>query len=62
MNDLRLGTVTGTNSSGVLVQLDGEDTARSKRYKRLSSYSATVGDRVLLAAISGSYVVIGKVV
>lgn len=57
-----LGTVTAFNNAGVRVQIDGEDAGTTKSYTRLSSYSPAVGDRVLIAQIAGSYVILGKVV
>jgi len=56
-----IGVVTAT-ASGLMIKLSGEDTARAKAYKRLSSYTPAINDRVILAKISGTYVVLGKVV
>ena len=56
-----IGVVTAT-SSGLKIKLSGEDTARAKSYKRLSSYTPAINDRVVLAKISGTYVVLGKVI
>lgn len=53
----RLGTITGGK-----VKFDGEESASQKTYKRLGSYTLTNGDRVLLVRISGTYVVLGKVI
>ena len=61
MSEYKLGTVTST-SGGVSVQFDGETTPSTKKYKRLSSYTPAVGDRVLMAEIAGTYVILGKVV
>lgn len=55
-----LGVVTET-SDGLMIKLSGEETAREKSYKRLSSYAPAINDRVILAKISGTYVVLGKV-
>lgn len=57
-----LATVGSTNSSGVTLIFDGTSTATTKRYKRLASYSPTANDRVLAVKISGTYVVLGKIV
>lgn len=63
MSDSKLGTVTAfTSGTGTRVRIDGEDSATQKRYMRLSSYTPTVGDRVMLVQISGTYVIIGKVI
>ena len=56
-----LGVVASV-AGGLYVRMDGESTAREKPYKRLASYTPAVNDRVLLAKISGTYVVLGKVV
>lgn len=54
--------ITASSSAGCTILIDGETTATTKKYKRISSYSPAVGDRVLVAEIAGSYVIIGKVV
>ena len=56
-NSFRLGTIINGK-----VQFDGEDTPSQKTYKRLGSYTITDGDRVLLARLSGSYIILGKVI
>lgn len=61
-SQFRLATVTSLSGSNPMIRFDGESVASSKAYKRLGSYSATVGDRVLLATISGTYVILGKVI
>lgn len=61
MTDFKLATVKSVNSAGVTVILDGETTATSQRFTRLESAAIVAGDRVLLAAVSGSYVVLGKI-
>jgi hypothetical protein len=40
---------------------DGESSPSAKRYPYLSSYVPKANDRVLLASISGTYVVLGKI-
>lgn len=60
-SQLYLATVASTNSSGVTLIFDGAANATTKRYKRLSSYSPTANDRVLVAKMSGTYVVLGKI-
>lgn len=55
-----MGTVTGT-SGGVQIQFDGETSASSKLYKRISSYTPAVGDRVLLLRAGRTWVVLGKI-
>lgn len=57
-----LGTITTFSSgTGVTLTIDGETSPTTKEYMFLASYSPTIGDRVLIEEISGSYVVIGKV-
>lgn len=62
-NKYRLATVTSLSSGNPLVKFDGETAASQKLYKRLASYSSPlVNDRVLLLQISGTYIILGKVV
>lgn len=57
-----LGTVkSNTSGSGVTVQIDGESSATTKKYTYLSSYTPAVNDRVLIAEVGGSYVILGKI-
>ena len=58
---IRLATVTST-SGGISVQFDGEPAPSAKNYKCLANYSPAVNDRVLLIKVSGTYVILGKVV
>ena len=52
---LLLGTVVAYDTTkGVRIQLDGEETAGSKYYKTRKGMITAVGDRVVLAPISGS--------
>lgn len=58
-----LGTVLALDeNSGVQIKLDGEEDGTAKKYSYLASYIPAVGDRVLIEEISGSYVVIGKII
>ena len=58
----KLGTVTELFASGKgKIMFDGEDTPSGKEYSSLN-YIATKGDRVLLAVVKGTYVILGKVV
>lgn len=41
---------------------DGETTASTKQYPYLSSYTPKAGDKVLMALVAGTYVVLGKIV
>lgn len=59
----RLGTVDPDYVAGrPKIVFDGETTASGKQYPYLSGYSPGANDKVLLAAVSGGYVVIGKIV
>ena len=62
MMDFRTATIHNTNSEGAQLVFSGETTATVKRYKRISSYTPAVGDRVLLAPVSGTWLIIGKIV
>ena len=56
-----LGKISSVDSTtGVKVIIDGEDTASTKKYSYLASYTPTAGDRVLIEEINGSYVILGK--
>lgn len=58
----KIGTVTALFENGYpQITFDGEGSASQKQYSRLSSYDPVVNDRVLLASISGTYVVLGKI-
>ena len=57
-----IGTVkSSTSGAGVTVQIDGESSATTKKYTYLSSYTPAVNDRVLIAEVAGSYVILGKI-
>jgi hypothetical protein len=58
----RLGKVDSVTGGLPTIQFDGEETASGKLYAKLDGYSPTTGDRVLLAKVSGTYIVLGKVV
>jgi hypothetical protein len=58
----RLATVISIDGSGLTLRFDGETEARTKKYKRLASYTPSVGDRVFVVFISGTYIVMGKVI
>lgn len=50
-----------TSNNKPPVQFDGETTASTKGYGYLASYTPSVGDRVLLAAVGRGFVIIGKI-
>lgn len=58
----KLGTVVGLfENETAMVQFDGEETPSEKQYAYLDMYIPEVEDRVLLGAIGGTYIIIGKV-
>lgn len=57
----RLALITAIGSGGVSVQFEGEDTASDKTYTVVQSYHPTLGDRVVMLNISGTYIVLGSV-
>ncbi len=59
--EFALATVTSV-TGGLFLRFDGEAEARQKSYKRLGQYTPAVSDRVLVAKMSGTYVVLGEVV
>ena len=48
---LYLATVGSYTAAGAALVFDGQTTATTKRYKRLTSYTPAVGDRVLVAKL-----------
>lgn len=59
---LLLATVGDYDSStGTTLIFDGTDTATTKRYKRVGSASLSAGNRVLVAKISGTYLILGRI-
>lgn len=60
--ELRLATVANYNSTtGSTLIFDGETEPTTKRYKRLYSYSGAANHRVLVAKVSGTYIILGRV-
>lgn len=59
----RIGKIPSNYTTGnPTVIFDGEDTAGQKTYRYLSSYTPVANNRVLLAKVAGSYVILGKIV
>lgn len=57
-----IGTAANVSSEGVRILFDGQTEATEKRYKILNTgVQVASGDRVIVAKISGSYVVLGKI-
>ena len=60
--ELRLATIANYNSTtGSTLIFDGETEPTTKRYKRLYSFSGSSGYRVLVAKVSGTYIILGRV-
>lgn len=57
-----LATVGSVSAAGTTLILDGQTAATTKRYKRVvTGQTLAAGDRVLVARISGTFVVLGKI-
>ena len=58
----KIGTVTEFFSDGCAkVRFNGETTTSQKEYAYLDSYVPATGDKVLLGAINGTYVILGAI-
>ena len=58
-----LGTISAVDSdNGLQLIIDGEDDPTTKKYTYMASYVPAANDRVLIEEISGSYVIMGKVI
>lgn len=58
-----LGTISAVDSdNGLQLTIDGEDLPTTKKYTYMASYVPAANDRVLIEEISGSYVIMGKVI
>lgn len=58
----KLAVVSNILNGSVYLTFYGDETPSQKSYKRLSSYTPTKGDTVLVLNVNGSYVIVGKVV
>lgn len=56
-----LATVAGVSSTGVTIQIDGNDEAGQKEYKCNTSAKFAVGDRVKITENSGTYIIDYKI-
>lgn len=62
-NSFVLGRIDATYSSGrPKIIFDGESEESQKKYPYLSSYTPAADDRVLLAKVNGSFVILGKII
>lgn len=60
-DSFRLATVTSLSAGKPQIRFDGEASATTKQYPWLASYTPTSNDRVLLAKVSGIWVILGKI-
>ncbi|HLS53297.1 MAG TPA: hypothetical protein VK031_04940 [Tissierellaceae bacterium] len=59
--NFKLGVVADLFGNGTAkITFDGETEASTKQYSYLSSYKPKKGDRVLLAKVGGTYVILGN--
>lgn len=57
----RLGTVDLAYTSGLpKVKLDGDESVTVKQYSHIRNYSPTAGDRVMLALVGNTYIILGR--
>lgn len=60
--ELLIATVGNYNSSrGSTLILPGSTEPTTKRYKRINGLTIATGSRVLVARVSGTYVIIGRI-
>lgn len=52
---------TVTSASPFAIKFDGESVASTTVYKRLSSYTPVINDRVAVLLTDGNYLCLGKV-
>jgi hypothetical protein len=61
-NNFKIGVVVELfENSTAKITFDGEESASEKQYAYLASYKPSIGDRVLLANVSGTYIIMGKI-
>lgn len=58
----RMARVMELENGRPIVRFSGETANAKKKYKYLSSYYPAIGDKVIMIRISGTYVILGKVV
>lgn len=57
-----LATVgSSVDGGGTTLRVDGDSSAGTQRYRKISGQSLAAGDRVLVAQVGGSYVIIGRI-
>ncbi|RFZ78796.1 hypothetical protein DS742_11845 [Lacrimispora amygdalina] len=58
----RMAVVNNVTGDRPYIRFYGETAASQKPYKYLASYTPVAGDKVLLARVAKTYVILGKVV
>lgn len=58
----RMAVVDNVTGSRPYIRFYGEKAASQKPYKYLQSYTPIAGDKVLVARVAKTYVILGKVV
>lgn len=61
-SNYRMAVVASVTGTRPYIRFYGESDASQKAYKYLQSYTPTAGDKVLVARVSKTYVILGKVV
>jgi hypothetical protein len=63
ITELYLGTcITWNSETGVTIRLDGQDEPMQKKFKLMNvSRMPKVGERVIVAKMSGTYIVLGSI-
>lgn len=59
--ELKTGVVDEVEGRLASVKFSGESKSSLKKYKCMASYTPEAGDYVILAYISGTYIILGKV-
>lgn len=58
----RLGTIDSAYTTGLpKVLLDGDETITIKQFSHLRNYTPTAGDRVMLALVGNTYIILGRI-
>ncbi len=60
-SELLLATVGNSSTDGVTLIFDGTDTPTTKRYKKATAQALSAGTRVLVAKISGTYIIVAPI-
>lgn len=58
---IRTGRIQAVSGSTVRVLFDGEETASEKYYRTSKSLLLAVGDRVVCAAVAGTYIILAEI-